>query len=76
MISNANSEQGKSTLIDEASETITYIGKAIAGSLTSQSKWSIKRIDLSEPPLTKILFADGNANEDNIWDNRASLTYG
>lgn len=51
-----------------------YVGKALSpATATSASSWRIIKYksDLSE--TTK--FADGNSNFDNIWDNRASLTY-
>jgi hypothetical protein len=48
------------TRIDPASPTLTYVGVA-------------KQIDSSSP--TAILFADGDSNFDNIWDDRAVLAY-
>lgn len=54
--------------------TTTYIGYAVAGSLTSASVWAIKRIVETGLDVA-ITWADGNKNYDNIWDNRASLTY-
>jgi hypothetical protein len=59
--------------IDEASATITYIGYAQDGSSIADAVWSIKRIDTSSG--TTIEWADGNNNFDNVWDNRAALTY-
>ena len=61
------------TRIDEASATVTYIGSADPGSATSGALWQVKKIDSNNP--TSITFADGNALFDNIWDDRASLTY-
>jgi hypothetical protein len=61
-------------IVDEASSTITYIGSAIASSLTSESVWKIKRIEISGT-LTIITWADGNTNFDNVWNNRATLEY-
>lgn len=51
-----------------------YIGNAVIGSLNSGAVWQIKRIDKSTLALDK-RWADGNALFDNIWDNRASLSY-
>lgn len=62
-----------SIIIDEASATITYIGKAPVGSLASDAVWKIMKID--ESSGTVITYADGNSNFDNVWNNRASLTY-
>lgn len=52
--------------------TYTYIGQADPGTLESESAWQIKRMTNSN---NTILFADGNANFDNVWTNRASLSY-
>ena len=61
------------TRIDEASATVTYIGDAAIGSATSGALWRIKKIDTTSG--TSITFADGDGNFNNIWDNRAALTY-
>ena len=53
--------------------TLTYIGNAAIGSATSAAVWQIKRLDETSGLIK--LWADGNANFDNIWDNRASLSY-
>lgn len=62
------------TRIDEVDATLTYVGKANPGSDTDQNVWQIQRI-LVVGSETVIEFADGNAEFDNVWDNRASLTY-
>lgn len=61
------------TRIDEASATVTYIGKADPGTASSAASWQIQKVDTTSG--TVITFADGNSNFDNIWDNRASLSY-
>lgn len=60
--------------IDEASETVTYVGQANPGNETSDSNWQIQRITV-DGNETIIEFADGNSLFDNVWDDRASLTY-
>lgn len=62
------------TEIDEASATTTYVGYAALGSTTTGATWKIKRISVSSGE-TSIKYADDNSNYDNIWNNRASLTY-
>lgn len=62
------------TRIDEASSTVTYIGEAAPGTATSSALWRVKKIDSTTNP-TKIVFADGNDLFDNVWDDRASLSY-
>lgn len=59
--------------LDEATATITYVGSATPGTLTSAASWSIKRLDSTSGLI--VLWADGNSNFDNIWDNRAALAY-
>lgn len=60
--------------IDVASATVTYIGEAVVGTLGSASTWRIQRVTVSGA-VTSIEWADGNANADNVWDDRASLSY-
>lgn len=60
--------------IDEVDATTTYFGFAAVGSSTASAVWRIKRMTVSGT-VTSILFADGNSNFDNVWDNRASLSY-
>lgn len=60
--------------VDDVGSGISYVGNAVAGSATSSAAWKIKRITDSNGDLT-IEFADGNVNFDNVWDNRASLSY-
>jgi hypothetical protein len=60
-------------LYDDAADPINYLGKAPFGSADDAAVWQIRRIDLTTGVVMKA--ADGNANFDNIWDDRASLTY-
>lgn len=60
--------------IDVANSTVTYLGRAFTGSATSSAVWKIQRISVSGT-ITTIENADGNVQFDNIWDNRASLSY-
>lgn len=56
--------------------TTTYRGWASPGTATSAASWRITRIVSSGTPADySITFADGNRNFDNVWDNRASLSY-
>ncbi len=52
---------------------IDYVGEAAIGTATSAALWRIKRVDSATGII--ILWADGNASFDNVWDNRASLSY-
>ena len=61
-------------LVDEVSATLTYIGKAIPGSSLASAVWLIYRVSVSGA-ITTISHADGNSLYDNIWNDRASLSY-
>jgi len=61
-------------IIDQASATVTYIGEAHPSATTAQALWRIKKIDQTSNPIT-IFFADANDNFDNVWNDRASLSY-
>lgn len=52
---------------------VIYLGYAAIGSATSAAVWRITRFNLS---TGRQEWADSNDTADNIWDNRASLTYG
>ena len=56
--------------------TPVYIGTAPAGKLTSDGAWLIRKVtyDGLNNPGT-IRFANGSTISDQIWDNRAALTY-
>jgi len=51
-----------------------YVGEASVGATTSSSVWRIKRVDNTSGDIA-ILWADGDETFDNVWDNRASLSY-
>jgi hypothetical protein len=59
--------------LEEASATVTYVGEAEAGTATSAAAWRIKRISTASG--TSIQWADGDTLFNNVWDNRAGLTY-
>lgn len=59
--------------LEEASATITYIGEADPGSATSASTWRIKRLDSSSGLV--VTWANGTADFDKVWNNRASYSY-
>jgi hypothetical protein len=62
------------TVIDDATSAITYIGKAALGSALADAVWQIQKIEVSGA-VTRITWADANSEFDNVWNNRASLTY-
>lgn len=60
---------------DVVSATISYVGYAAPGTATSAAAWQIKRLTTAADGGIDVEVADGNLNFDNVWDNRASLTY-
>lgn len=61
------------TLIDDVG-AITYIGKALPGTLTSAPNWKIMRVEYIGGGDLEIKWA-GSANFSQIWGNRNSLSY-
>jgi hypothetical protein len=62
-------------LVDTTSTpNVVYVGEASPGSSQASAVWRITRIDTSGSVIT-ILYADGNTNKDNIWNNRVSGSY-
>lgn len=53
-----------------------YHGIAIPGSATSAAVWFIEKYTYNaDNQATVHQLADGNDQSDNVWDNRASLSY-
>jgi hypothetical protein len=63
-----------STRVDDASSTVTYVGKAYVGASESAAVWQIQRITVTGT-VTDIKWAGGNTKFDKIWTARAGLTY-
>lgn len=57
--------------VDEGA-TYTYIGHAEPGTATAASAWRIKRLTNSN---SSVVWADGDGDFDNVWDDRVSLVY-
>jgi hypothetical protein len=60
---------------DGADPETIYRGRALPGTATSSAAWRCEAITIATDGDVTILFADGNDSYDNIWDNRASLSY-
>lgn len=58
--------------IDDVNPSLRYVGESYAGSLDSEARWRIRR-EITQGALTTIAFA--SPDFDQIWNNRASLTY-
>lgn len=61
------------TLYDDSTDPICYLGQSLPGTPTSSASWRISKINFTSGVVTT--WADGNSNFDNIWDNRVSLSY-
>lgn len=64
------------SFIDSGNSDITYVGKAIPSATPNedQAVWQIQRITVTGDDVV-VEWADGDAELDNVWDNRESLTY-
>lgn len=61
------------TRVDKTTEAgVVYIGKATIASSQASPAWQISKVDTD---AVSIMWADGNANFDNVWNDRTSLTY-
>jgi len=55
---------------------LTYLGEATPGSATSDPTWRVAKYTYDgSNNLTDVQYADGNELFDNVWDDRASLSY-
>lgn len=60
---------------DFVGEDVIYKGEAEAGTSLASPLWRIRKIVLSADGDVAETWADGNTEFDNVWANRASLTY-
>lgn len=66
--------EGLNVELDVASATVSYIGEADPSAATSAAAWRVRRITKTGDDVS-IRWADGDALFDNVWDDRASLSY-
>lgn len=59
------------TILFAKSGSTTYFGWAVPGSLTSSPVWKILRLIKD----TSSIWADGNKDFDNVWDDHTGLVY-
>jgi len=64
----------KAVRLDEVSSTLSYVGHAAVGTIDSDSDWRIMKLEKTGN-ITSTTYADGDENFDNVWNDRASLTY-
>ena len=61
--------------IDFINDNLLYKGFAEPGVLPSSPSWRIIRITIGNDGDVTEEYADGNANYDNVWNNRTILSY-
>ena len=61
-------------VFDGNSSSVQYVGEAATGSSEADPVWRIKRLSYTGGTI-KITWADGDDLFDNVWTNRAGLTY-
>lgn len=54
---------------------VLYFGRALPGSAKSSAVWQVRKFTYSGQNLTDVQWADGNTKYDNVWNDRASLSY-
>ncbi len=74
LVTTTTSSPKRVTAIDEVDASTTYLGFAKLGVATSEAKWQVLRIQKTGT-VTLIQYADGDTRFNNVWDDRASLTY-
>jgi hypothetical protein len=63
------------TRTDFVSSSLAYVGEAVPGTLDSAPAWRIKRLTIAADDDVTTEWADGNANFDNAWADRLTLSY-
>jgi hypothetical protein len=61
--------------LDMASSTLGYIGMARVGTAEDEANWQIRKMALTSDGDVTITYADGDDFFDNVWDDRAGLSY-
>lgn len=63
-----------SVKLDTVSSTLLYVGEAALNSAANAPVWRIRKIETIGTVMS-VLWADGDQAFNNVWDNRASLSY-
>lgn len=72
---NSDTEDKRLTVrLDEVSDTLFYVGKALIGKVNSDANWLIIRYTKVGNVLMSE-YANGSEAFNQVWNNRASLTY-
>jgi hypothetical protein len=60
--------------LDQVSDNLFYVGKALIGSVDSDSLWQVVRYTTTGSIL-KSEYANGSEGFNEVWNDRATLTY-
>lgn len=60
--------------VDNTGLGYIFLGTAVPGSLNTEAKWLIQKITFTSTQV-QAQFADGSNDYNQIWNDRASLTY-
>lgn len=72
---NTDTEDKRLTVrLDQVSDTLFYVGKALIGKVDSDANWLIVRYTTTGSIL-KSEYANGSEAFDQVWNDRATLTY-
>jgi hypothetical protein len=72
---NTDTEDKRLTVrLDEVSDTLFYVGKALIGKVNSDANWLIIRYTTVGNVLMSE-YANGSENFNQVWNDRATLTY-
>ena len=61
--------------VDFINDNLLYRAEAVPGTADGSNLWRIRKIVIAVDDDVTTTWADGNANFDNIWDDRLSLGY-
>lgn len=59
----------------DSSSNLIFLGKGKQGAVNGDASWRIQQFTWSGGNLVSITWADGDSEFDNVWNNRASLSY-
>jgi hypothetical protein len=72
---NTDTEDKRLTVrLDQVSDTLFYVGKALIGKVDTDANWLIVRYTQTGSIL-KSEYANGSEAFDQVWNDRATLTY-
>lgn len=70
----SSTETPQTARLDDAAAPVSYMGWALSATAdVAVAVWRIAKLD--ETTGIVVTWADGNGEFDNVWANRASLTY-